>query len=133
MLKPKKVLAVALASASIWGMSLAPALAIEPSDYDVVAVESVDSRSMLTLSEIISFRCGVKLKVVYTYNDAYGTITGIQSSTLYYRPSDVYSPTWTYQRLNGGKSYRFTLRYALHLQRAGFEPDRRPLGIASRT
>lgn len=111
MLKPGKVLAVILASATIWGTSLAPALANEQGDYEVVAIEESDSRSMLTLSEIISFRCGVKLKVVYTYNDAYGTITGIQSSSIYYCPSDVRSPSWSYQRLNGGKSYRFTLRY----------------------
>ena len=111
MFSSKKALAIALATASIWGVSLTPALANEPNGSDVVSIETADSRSMLTLSEIISFRCGVKLKVVYTYNDAYDTITGIQSSSIYYCPSDVYSPRWSYQRLNGGKIYRFTLRY----------------------
>lgn len=105
-------MAIGMATASLWAVPLTPGFAQETqlNVSDIVTIDQ-SARSMLNLTEVISFNCGFKLKVNYTTNDAYGIITNIRSTSTYYRPSDVKSPSWSYQKMNGGSYYRFTLYY----------------------
>ena len=108
----KKAIALGLASLTLWSSTVVPAIAAEsvPAE-DASAVTDITTKSLLNLTEVISFSCGFKLKVSYTTNDGYGIITNIRGTSTYYCPSDVKSPSWTYQKMNGGKYYRFTLCY----------------------
>lgn len=108
----KKAAAIGMATISLWAVPLTPGFAQEAQpDINGVVASEQSARSLLNLTEVISFGCGFKLKVNYTTNDGYGIITNIRSTSTYYCPSDVKSPSWTYQKMNGGSYYRFTLYY----------------------
>lgn len=98
--------------ACLLGTAPTPALAsVNPSNFVLETASPAQARAFLQKQEIIKFTNGVKLKVNYTFNDGNGTISGITRTSLYYRPPGISNVSWTYQRVNGGESYLFTLVY----------------------
>ena len=86
-----------------------PALAYEVSGA-LSESDGASARSFLQLQEYVRFSCGVVLHINYTYNDTYGTISGITKVVLR-KSNGMSNVSWVYQRCSGGDYYLFTLTY----------------------
>lgn len=68
-------------------------------------------RSFLDLSQTLEFDDSVKLKVIYTYNDGTGVISGIKKVTNVSRSPLISNVSWTYKRGLSNSYYVFTVTY----------------------
>lgn len=108
----KKMLVACLATATLFTGTITPALADEGTHSTAIEVASqTQRRSFLQLQEIISYNCGIYLRVNYTYNDAYGIISGINSINMTKCPAGISNVSWTYTKMNGGDYYLIIVHY----------------------
>lgn len=108
----KKMLVACLATATLFTGTITPALAYEGNHSAAIEVATqTQRRSFLQLQETISYTCGIYLRVNYTFNDAYGTISGINSIKMTKCPAGISNVSWTYTRMNGGEYYLIIVHY----------------------
>ncbi|WP_293673807.1 hypothetical protein [uncultured Parolsenella sp.] len=113
-----KALVVGMTAATLFTGSTSPALAAQTIQIDNAGAQAATARrSFLQLQEDVSYTCGIWLRVKYTYNDAYGTISGINSITMTRCPSGISNVSWTYTKMNGGDYYLIIVHYAQNGQR----------------
>lgn len=114
----KKALVASLAAATLFTGGITPALAEQAHQgIDTYASSSVSTYSFLQFQEDISYTCGIWLRVKYTYNDAYGTISAINSISMTRCPSGISNVSWTYTKMNGGDYYLIIVHYTKGGQR----------------
>lgn len=68
-------------------------------------------RSFFDLSQTLEFDDSVKLKVIYTYNDGTGVISGIKKVTNVSRSPLISNVSWTYKQGLSNSYYVFTVTY----------------------
>ena len=107
----KHVIAAASAFALCLTSFATPALAIAVSETPREESQAISPRLFLQLETTLTAKSGIKINVGYTYNDAYGLISGVRWANVVSAPGNTCLWTVTYSINDGGKNVCFKIHY----------------------